>query len=57
MQKALTKMNIQLANVISDINGLSGQEIIAAILQGDPLEWLRPFLATKPQEQATGFSC
>jgi hypothetical protein len=25
MQKALTKMNIQLANVISDINGLSGQ--------------------------------
>jgi len=41
MQKALTKMNIQLANVISDINGLSGQEIIAAILQGerDPGNW------------------
>src|SRR5436309_14858779 len=35
MQKALTKMNIQLANVISDISGVSGQAIIAAILQGE----------------------
>src|ERR1700694_1841389 len=35
MQKALTKMNIQLANVISDINGVSGQQIIAAILKGE----------------------
>jgi transposase len=34
MQKALTKMNIQLANVISDISGVSGQMIITAILQG-----------------------
>ena len=39
MQKALTKMNIQLANVISDINGLSGQEIIAAILRGERDPW------------------
>ena len=39
MQKALTKMNIQLANVLSDINGLSGQEIIAAILQGERDPW------------------
>jgi transposase len=39
MQKALTKMNIQLANVISDINGVSGQEIIAAILQGERDPW------------------
>jgi transposase len=39
IQKALTKMNIQLANVISDINGLSGQEIIAAILQGERDPW------------------
>jgi transposase len=40
MQKALTKMNVQLANVISDISGLSGQAIISAILQGerDPYE-------------------
>lgn len=35
MQKALTKMNIQLANVLSDISGVSGQKIIAAILQGE----------------------
>ncbi len=35
MQKALTKMNIQLANAISDISGVSGQAIIAAILQGE----------------------
>src|SRR5437773_10820712 len=35
MQKALTKMNIQLANVISDISGVSGQAIIEAILKGE----------------------
>jgi hypothetical protein len=35
MQKALTKMNVQLANVISDIGGLSGQAIIEAILKGE----------------------
>jgi len=35
MQKALTKMNIQLANVISDISGTSGQAIIAAVLKGE----------------------
>jgi len=35
MQKALTKMNVQLANVISDLSGLSGQLIIAAILEGE----------------------
>jgi transposase len=35
MQKALTKMNVQLANVISDLSGLSGQAIIAAILNGE----------------------
>src|SRR5437764_2302901 len=35
MQKSLTKMNVQLANVISDISGLSGQAIISAILQGE----------------------
>lgn len=35
MQKALTKMNVQLANVISDISGTSGQAIIGAILKGE----------------------
>jgi len=35
MQKALTKMNIQLANVISDISGASGRAIISAVLKGE----------------------
>lgn len=34
MQKALTQMNVQLANVISDIGGTTGQLIIRAILHG-----------------------
>ena len=39
MQKALTKMNIQLANVICDITGVSGQAIIAVILEGERDLW------------------
>jgi transposase len=35
MQKALTSMNVQLANAISDIAGLSGQTIIRTILAGE----------------------
>jgi transposase len=35
MQKALTTMNVQLANVISDISGLTGRAIINAILAGE----------------------
>jgi transposase len=35
MQKALQQMNIQLQQVFSDINGLSGLAIIEAILQGE----------------------
>ncbi len=35
MQKALTTMNVQLANVISDISGRTGQMIIRAILKGE----------------------
>ena len=40
MQKGLTQMNIQLANVISDISGVTGQAILKAILDGqrDPRE-------------------
>src|SRR5215510_14759050 len=40
MQKVLTQMNIQLANVITDISGVTGQAIIKAILNGerDPRE-------------------
>ena len=35
MQKALTSMNVQLANAISDIGGVSGQAIIRSILAGE----------------------
>jgi transposase len=35
MQKALTEMNLQLANVISDISGVTGQAIIRRILAGE----------------------
>jgi transposase len=35
MQKSLTEMNVQLANVISDISGETGMAIIDAILTGE----------------------
>jgi transposase len=35
MQKALTKMKVQLANAISDIAGASGMAIVSAILKGE----------------------
>lgn len=40
MQKALTTMNVQLANAISDITGATGQAILRAIVAGqrDPLQ-------------------
>lgn len=35
MQKALAQMNIQLANVISDVAGATGQKIVRAIVAGE----------------------
>ena len=35
MQKALTQMNVQLANVISDLSGMTGQRIVRAIVSGE----------------------
>jgi transposase len=35
MQKALTQMNVQLANVISDISGATGLAILSAIMDGE----------------------
>jgi transposase len=35
MQKVLTQMNLQLANVISDLSGVTGQAILKAILDGE----------------------
>src|ERR1700745_1775058 len=55
MQKALTQMNIQLANVLSDVSGVTGQAIIKAILAGerDPhkLAQLRDRRVKASQEQ------
>ena len=55
MQKVLTEMNLQLANVISDISGVTGQAIIRAILAGerDPHELakLRDFRIKASPEQ------
>jgi transposase len=34
-QKALTEMNVQLANVISDLSGLTGMRMIRAVLEGE----------------------
>ena len=40
MQKALEQMNVKLAEVVSDVSGVTGMAIIRAILRGerDPLE-------------------
>jgi hypothetical protein len=35
MQKALRQMNVQLANLISDRSGLTGQAIMRAIIAGE----------------------
>ena len=35
MQKTLTQMNVQLANVISDLNGVTGMAILRAIVAGE----------------------
>jgi transposase len=35
MQKVMTQMNVQLANVLSDVSGVTGQAIIKAILAGE----------------------
>ena len=43
IQKVLTQMNIQLANVLSDVSGVTGQAILKAILGGNAIRisWLR----------------
>jgi transposase len=39
MQKALTTMNVQLANAISDVSGVTGLAIIRAIVKGERDPW------------------
>ena len=40
IQKALTTMNVQLANTISDVTGKSGLAILRAILEGERNPWV-----------------
>src|SRR6202166_175226 len=35
IQKAMTQMNVQLANVLSDVSGMTGQAIVHAMLAGE----------------------
>src|SRR5262250_1555007 len=55
MQKALTQMNIQLANVLSDVSGMNGQAILKAILAGErdphPLYGLRDWRVKASEEE------
>ncbi len=57
MQKALTTMNVQLANAISDISGVSGMAILRTIVAGvrDPMELAKlrdPRIAASEEEIA-----
>jgi transposase len=52
MQKVLTEMNIQLSNVLSDLSGVSGMKIIAAILEGERDPWTLAALV-RPEVKAT----
>src|SRR5262252_8856730 len=52
MLKVLTEMNIQLANVLSDLSGVSGMKIIGAILEGERDPWQLAALA-RPEVKAT----
>jgi hypothetical protein len=45
MQKALTQMNVQLAKVLSDISGVTGQAITKAILSSQILKLNKPATA------------
>lgn len=55
MQKALTQMNVQLANVISDITGVSGMAILDAIAKGERnpqrlAQWCEPGIKATQEE-------
>ena len=57
MQKVLTEMNVQLSNVLSDLSGVSGMNIIQAILNGerDPWElaaWVEAGVKATPEDIA-----
>src|SRR5437870_7185211 len=57
MQKAMTKLNVQLSNVLSDLSGASGMKIIGAILEGERDPWqlaalVQPAVKATPEDIA-----
>jgi transposase len=52
MQKVLTEMNIQLSTVLSDLSGVSGMNILHAILKGERDPWKLAALV-EPEVQAS----
>ena len=52
MQKVLIEMNVQLSNVLSDLSGVSGMNIIGAILEGERDPWKLAALV-EPEVKAT----
>ena len=51
MQKALSQMNLQLANVVADIAGVTGMRIIKAVLAGERDAWCWPACGSALQER------
>src|ERR1039458_5018905 len=47
MQKALTTMNVQLSNVISDLSGVTGMRILRAIVKGERDRYKLPQMRDK----------
>ena len=41
IQKVLEMANVKIGNVVSDVFGVSGQEIVGALLQGKPVSLRR----------------
>ena len=52
LQKVLTEMNVQLTTVLSDLSGISGMQIIKAILDGERDPWALASLV-QPEVKAT----
>jgi hypothetical protein len=57
IQKVLIEMNVQLSSVLSDLSGVSGMNIIQAILQGERDPWalvalVQPGVKATPQDIA-----
>jgi len=59
IQKALTEMNLQLANVISDISGTTGLRILRAIVEENGIrsDWLYARLAHQGTPDEVAKAC